>query len=535
MTRKILFLIFILAFILRFYKLGVNPPSLDWDEASLGYNAYSILKTARDEYGNFLPLSIRSFNDYKPPLYTYLTTIPVFLFDLNEFSTRFISAFLGTLTVIVSYLLIRQLIPEESEFFYLLFTFIFAISPWHIQFSRVAFEANTALFFMILGIYFFLRGNKSGNNYLSSMLSFGLSLYSYHSPRLIVPILIFGLLVIYRKTLKHHLRWIIISLSIFTLLSIPIINELRSTTSARFGSVTILNDNEILGSSLKDLNYDSLRNDTLGKLLHNRRIIYAKEILGAYLNHFNFDFLFLTGDASSRHHASGMGMLYWWDAIFLTIGIVVMIRKNYKGKNTIFYWFAIAPMASAITKATPHAVRSLFYLPTYQIFIALGFLYFFRWIKTKFGKKGINFGLFILLLLVINFYYYLHMYFIHTPLEESKQWQYGYKQLVEKISTRSDYSKAIITYKYDQPYVYFLFYQKIDPVWYQDHWGSGEIQRANREFGNYIFRGIDWPKDSQLQNVIIVGTPKEIPASASGITDEIRFLDGSTAFYIIKK
>ncbi|MEK7072549.1 MAG: hypothetical protein AAB969_03195, partial [Patescibacteria group bacterium] len=229
------------------------------------------------------------------------------------------------------------------------------------------------------------------------------------------------------------------------------------------------------------------------------------------------------------------GMLYWWDAIFLTIGIVVMIRKNYKGKNTIFYWFAIAPMASAITKATPHAVRSLFYLPTYQIFIALGFLYFFRWIKTKFGKKGINFGLFILLLLVINFYYYLHMYFIHTPLEESKQWQYGYKQLVEKISTRSDYSKAIITYKYDQPYVYFLFYQKIDPVWYQDHWGSGEIQRANREFGNYIFRGIDWPKDSQLQNVIIVGTPKEIPEAASGITDEIRFLDGSTAFYIIKK
>ncbi len=535
MNRKILFLIFLLAFFLRFYKLGVNPPSLDWDEASLGYNAYSILKTARDEYGNFLPLSIRSFNDYKPPLYTYLTTIPVFLFDLNEFSTRFMSAFLGTLTVIVSFLLIRLLIPEESDFFYLLFTFIFAISPWHIQFSRVAFEANTALFFMIVGIYFFFRGMKTGNNYLYSMLSFGLSLYSYHSPRLIVPILILGLLVIYRKTLIHQLRWVILSLSIFVLLSLPIVNELRSTTSARFGSVTILNDNEILGNSLKKLEFDNLKYDYLGKLLHNRRIIYAKEILGAYLNHFNLDFLFVTGDEASRHHASGMGVLYWWDGIFLITGIVVMIRKNYKGKSAIFYWFAIAPIASAITKATPHAVRALFYLPTHQIFIALGFLYVFRRIKTSSVKKGLIFGFILLFLLVINFYYYLHMYFIHTPLEESKQWQYGYKQLVEKISTRSDFSKAIITYQYDQPYIYFLFYQRTDPSWYQSHWGSGEIQRGNRTFGNYLFRDIDWAKDSQLQDVILVGTPKEIPKIASGIIDEIRFLDGSTAFYIVKK
>ena len=456
-NKLVLICIFFLAFFLRFYQLGSNPPSLDWDEAALGYNAYSILKSARDEYGSFLPLSIRSFNDYKPPLYTYLTTIPVYLFDLNEFSTRFVSAFLGTLTVIVSFFLIRQLIPKESNFFYLLFTFIFAISPWHIQFSRVAFETNTALFFMILGIYFFFRGMKSGNNYLYSMLSFGLSLYSYHSPRLIVPILIFGLLVLNRKKLKYQLRWVILSLSIFALLCLPLVKEFRGTTSARFGSVTILNDNEILGNSLKELEFDNLQNDYLGKLLHNRRIIYAKEILGAYLNHFNLDFLFLTGDAASRHHASGMGMLYWWDAIFLLTGIVVIIRKNYKGKSAIFYWFAIAPIASAITKATPHAVRSLFYLPTYQIFIALGFLYIFRWMKTSLGKKGFNLGLILLLLLVINFYYYLHMYFIHTPLEESKDWQYGYKQLVEKISTRSDFSKAIITYQYDQPYIYFLF------------------------------------------------------------------------------
>jgi len=103
--RKIflLFLIFFLGFILRFWQLGVNPPSLDWDEASLGYNAYSLFTTGKDEYGNPWPLSIRSFNDYKPPLYTYLTILPVALTGLNEFSTRFISALFGSLSVVIGY------------------------------------------------------------------------------------------------------------------------------------------------------------------------------------------------------------------------------------------------------------------------------------------------------------------------------------------------------------------------------------------------------------------------------------------------
>ena len=121
MNKKIILIfIFLIAFILRFWDLGSNPPSLDWDEASLGYNAYSILKTGKDEYGNFLPLSIRSFGDYKPPLYTYLTTIPVAIFGLNEFSTRFISALFGTFTVIVGYFLVKQLFPNKSPTFYLL-------------------------------------------------------------------------------------------------------------------------------------------------------------------------------------------------------------------------------------------------------------------------------------------------------------------------------------------------------------------------------------------------------------------------------
>ena len=100
-----LVLIIVLAAFLRFYQLGVNPPGLNWDETAHGYNAYSILKTGRDEYGYFMPLSFRSFDDYKPPLYTYLVVPSVAIFGLNSFAVRFPSALLGVLAVLFTYLM----------------------------------------------------------------------------------------------------------------------------------------------------------------------------------------------------------------------------------------------------------------------------------------------------------------------------------------------------------------------------------------------------------------------------------------------
>ncbi|MBI5019248.1 hypothetical protein HZB58_03170, partial [Candidatus Gottesmanbacteria bacterium] len=86
--KKISFIIIIiLAAFLRLWQLGNVPVSPDWDEAALGYNAYSILKTGKDEYGIFLPRTLRSFDDYKPPLYTYLAIPAVAAFGLTTWAT----------------------------------------------------------------------------------------------------------------------------------------------------------------------------------------------------------------------------------------------------------------------------------------------------------------------------------------------------------------------------------------------------------------------------------------------------------------
>lgn len=533
-SKILLILIIFLGFFLRFWFLGNNPASLDWDEASLGYNAYSILKTGKDEYGSFLPLSMRSFNDYKPPLYVYLSVIPIWIFGLTEFSTRFISALLGSLSVVVAFLLIKELFPLSSNRLRLITTLFFAVSPWHLQFSRVAFEANVALFFFLAGILCYVKGLKKGIYFIVSFISFACSLYSYHSPRLVVPFILLGLLFLFFRQTRSHIKAYIISALLFTILVFPLVKQLQSSTEARFSSVTILKPTERLKQSILMMQSDYEGNDFIGGFIHNRRIVFAREILAGYLDHFNFDFLFLTGDAAGRHHAVGMGMLYVWEFPFVLAGIFYLVKLKQKGAYLILWWFVCAPLASSVTEATPHAVRSLLYLPAYQILSATGVIFFISFIRKLTYKK--IYYVIILSVFIFNFYYYLHTYWILTPIEYASWWQYGYKEMVWEVNKIKDqYQKILVTYQYDQPYVYFLFYTRYDPLSYQNQWNGQEILRAQRSFDQYEFRNIDWEKDVKSANTLLIGTPKEIPADAAGLMKEIYFPDGPVAFRIVAR
>ncbi len=527
-NKIILGLIIIIGIILRFNSLGQVPTSLDWDEASIGYNAYSILKTGRDEYGEFLPLQIRSFGDYKPPLYVYLSIIPIMFFGLSEFAVRLPSAVFGVIALIFTYKLLAELVPKNSKL-KLLAVLLLSISPWHIQFSRVAFEANIALCLFIIGIYYFVRAAENGKYLFLSALSFALGIYSYHSLRLVVPIMVISLLLTYRSSMLKMKSYLITSGIFASVLLLPLL-ILASGTGARFSSVTVINP-ETISESIPYLQADIERNDQLGRLLHNRRVIYTLEVLKGYFSHWNIDFLFIQGDGPGRHHAPDMGMLYLIELPLVLIGIYTLLfsRSGTKLKTLILIWFFVAPISSALTTGTPHAVRALLYLPTFQIFTALGLLSVLKIIPANIYKITASM---IVLTYIVSIHYYLDMYYVHGPIEQAHEWQYGYREMVNEVSKISkNYHKVIVTYRYDQPYVYFLFYEKIDPLWYQNEWTQYQINRTTRQFGNLVFKNIDWENDSKEENTLFVGTPNEVPNSAK-IIKEIKYPNGSIVFRI---
>src|SRR3990167_3759072 len=96
----IVFLIIILAAILRLANLLNLPPGLYLDEVLYGLDAYSLIHTGKDIYGHFLPLAFQSSGHY-PPLFTYILA-PLFLvLPLTAWVVRFLAAISGITTVVV--------------------------------------------------------------------------------------------------------------------------------------------------------------------------------------------------------------------------------------------------------------------------------------------------------------------------------------------------------------------------------------------------------------------------------------------------
>lgn len=161
--RVFLLVIIVIAVFLRFYQLSSIPPGLYVDEASIGYNAYSVLTNGTDEHGQAYPLWFKAFGEYKLPVYIYTTVISIAMFGKNEFAIRFPSAFFGSLTILIVYFFIKELLVYSADKIKIQFKYlptmaagILAVNPWHLQFSRVSYEATIALFLVLMGSWLLL-------------------------------------------------------------------------------------------------------------------------------------------------------------------------------------------------------------------------------------------------------------------------------------------------------------------------------------------------------------------------------------------
>lgn len=531
--------IILLSIILRFYLLGSNPPSLDWDEASIGYNAYSILNTGKDEYGNYMPMSFRSFDDYKPPVYIYLTVPFVAIFGLTELAVRLPAAIIGVLAVAITYFFVKELlssIGKRAEYIALLSSFFLAISPWHLQFSRAAFEGNIGMFFLILSLYLFLKSLKKQFYLLPFAFCFLLSMYSYHSFRLLNPILLVVLTVLFIRPLITTKLLGSIALILIVIGSIPIYSSFINSqgTGARLSMVTIFQDDQLQKLASEKTNEAKENGDIINQIIYNRRVIFIPQMIKGYIDHFDFGFLFIRGDGGVQHHAYNMGMLYLWDFPFILLGLYYLTKKFDRRILLLLLVFIFAPIPSSITTGTPHPIRAINMIPAFHIFASAGFVYCFYLLKKK--QVGRILLTCIALLFIVNVTYYLNSYYVLTPIKYGYFWQYGNKQAVEYAKlNESKYSRIIMSYEYDQPYIYYLFHNKIDPEWYQKNWnysGTGEIDRFYRKIGKYEFRNIKYDRDRNLSDTLLIATPKEVKNEVGEY--KIFFPDGKLAYKIIK-
>lgn len=538
MGKKIVWIILggiiIVAAVLRLWQLGHVPISPDWDEVSLGYNAYSILHTGRDEYGAFLPIVLRSFGDYKPALYAYLTIPSVSLFGLNVFATRLPSAILGIVTVFLTFFLAKELFKRND--IALLSAFLLAISPWHIQFSRVAFETNVGLFFNVFGAVLFLGALKKPWVLLFSAIVFALNPYVYQSEKVFTPLLVLFLVALfYRELIRIPKKWLIMAGIIGFLVVLPMVSYIFFGRGAlsRAQDVSIFSSTGLTqqANTARYL-FNKSHNDVLGLILDNQRFIYPKIIIDNYLSHFDLNWLFSTGDIG-RHHAPDMGLLYLWELPFILVGMYMLFFGKYdtKVKIFIFGWFLLAPVPAAITTGVPHAVRTLNFLPMYQIFTAIGIFEVIRHLKTKklftLPYGSILLGVFLVIAL-LNIAYYLDQYFVQLNYYYAGDWQYGYEKMVPNTNALGKgYEHIVVSSKgqFDESYMFFLFYLKYNPALYQKEVLQGSTGLYH--FGKYIFRPINWLQDENVKNTLFLGGIHDFIDPVQGVKETFYNVDGT--------
>jgi len=232
-TILILSLIITLSIVLRIYKLAELPPGFYTDEASIGFNAYKILTTLRDEHGKFLPLFFEAFGEYKNALAIYPVVIAFPILGISEFATRLPQAILGAVIVFSMFFLTKELFNKKVG---LISAFVIATAPWHVHLSRFTIESHNAfLLSIVLGTTFLLvsfRKNWEAKFLIFASISFAIAFYTYFATRIFTPLYLLGLIVIFRKEIskliRTKIRTILIPFAIFMIIVLPFILHMLS-------------------------------------------------------------------------------------------------------------------------------------------------------------------------------------------------------------------------------------------------------------------------------------------------------------------
>lgn len=515
----ILFLILIFALFLRLFKLGQLPAGFTPDEASQAYSAYSLLQTGKDEWGIRWPLSsFKSFLDHKAPLQTYLMVPSISVFGLNEFATRLPSALFGVLAVYTIYLLSSKLFSKEVG---LIATFVLSISPWHLQFSRMALEANLLSFLFPIGLYLFLLGLEKNKYFFYTAFFWGLSLYSYHSAKIFIPLFLLGLSYLYAKQLK--IKNLLFPLFFFFLLIFPqVIGTFWSQSSSRGSDLLVTNlDHNQRDEIYRAIAYSSYRTPAffLEKVLHNKYTFAFDKFVENYFSYFSPTFWFTEGGRETTYSIiPGRGLLYLWQLPFVLIALISLQKTKNKHLSLLILWFFLAAIPAAITKEGYRPNRAGSYAVLLEMLTAYGLWW------TYLGQKTYQkFFLPLLLVIAISFFVYQEDYYSTSITKFPNSMSNGWREAIVYLRQHEKNYQEISINKGSQSQSFVAFYMPIPPVQFQSasvtlseeiakDQSIHYLDQINKySIGKYSFSKLNWPEDINKNTLYLSAPDSTLP------------------------
>lgn len=463
--RYDVFIAIVLAFgfFIRLYRISTAPAGFNQDEASLGYDAWSILNHGIDRNGIHMPVHLIAWGSGQNAFYAYLCMPFIRLFGLTEFSIRLPMAITGCISLLTMRKLLKTISSDKLT---AVGVFLLAIMPWHIMKSRWGLESNIFPDLVLLASLLIILGTMGKRRYLylgSTVL--GLAAYSYGTSYFFIPVFLLVLFIYLIANKKIQFRHAFISIGIVAVVSLPII---------LFVLINQFDWNQITTPFFTIPRLNQARQASILNLEGN--------ILAAIWTNVKngMELLVVQKDSLPWNSLPFYGTHYVVSLPFTIIGVFAMFRKKgFKIDFLFFAWLLASLLMMAIITANINRLNIIYFPILY--FTILGVYTVIDYIR--FSRIP-----------VISMYAVMAVLFIFTYFGNNQETisRYFFDGLGDAIeyAIESNEGEIHITNEINAPYIFALFYSQTDPHVYID-----TVEKLNHKaafekisgFDNYEF------------------------------------------------
>ncbi len=349
----------VLLAVLYLIRLGSDPPGLYDDEASIGYNAWTIAHFGLDQYGNHFPLFFADFGDYKGPIATYMVAPLTLFLPLTSATVRLPSVLSGIAVFLVAGRLAWVLTGSRAVSFAAML--LIGVEPWVFLMSHTTMEGNIQMVLCVTLACWCLAETRRGGRgwWWGAGASLGVGLYTYSIARLLIPLVALAALASFRRSGARALRALLIPLLAAGLPMGAWMLKNPEALTARYGEVGLFA-------------YHSSLLAAAGQFVHN------------YVTYVTPQFLILQGDGVLRQTTGFGGVLPPVAVPLILLGIWQLLRRRRESfARFVLVGALLTPIPAALTLEAPHALRGAGLIPFYAVFMIEGT----AWVTTA-GERA---------------------------------------------------------------------------------------------------------------------------------------------------
>ena len=371
----ILCAILLWAAVLRLWNCDASPRGLQIDEASNAWNAWCLLKTGQDEWGQRWPVFYtRAFDDYRSPLYLYLLMPFQALCGMNVCTTRLPAAVGGVVTVLLVYSIGRRLFDATTGLVAAVFV---TLAPWHIQNCRWGHEGTISPLLFAGAIAAMLwagvpcandpKRPRAWAGFLAGLIT-GVAMYGYAALRLLIPV---TLLAIFLAAPRGWFRFARERAGRRTLIAIA--------------AGLLLTVGPLAWAHLTDPHINRRAAQTVVWAQDDSAAQRVLKVLRRYPPHYGLDFLFARGTPDpALSPPAGYGWLHWYALPLVLIGAGgVMWRARASRSSRVLLAMLLAYPSGDLVfgqGTAPHPLRSFPGLVPISLLAAVAALALARWL-----------------------------------------------------------------------------------------------------------------------------------------------------------